>query len=635
MICEIGIIAPDKELLDVLEELRSEFNEPFVAVNKYLDDAVGAAYTMLNQGIKVLVSRGGTAAKLRQANLPLPIIEIAITEYEVMSLLVQAQKVSSRIGVIGFTDSLMKRAAAIGPMLGLEVIRMTAHSEQEVKEKVREAKNMGINVVVGFKLAAESAKALGMHGFMLTTPKEVVVNAINEAVKVLEAVRKEREWGERLTTILDSIQEGIILVDNSARIVDYNKLANKVLNGNGELLQGHFPMGLFNEDLMIESIRKDEKWMGEIREYNGIKYVFNLNPIAIGKQSSGAILTFQELKRLQTLEQKARHNLYQKGHIAKFQFMDILTCDPQMERVIEKAKNYAQVDSTVLIHGGSGTGKEMFAQSLHNASKRSEGPFVAINCAVLPEQLLESELFGYVEGAFTGARKGGKVGLFELAHGGSLFLDEISEISLAVQARLLRVLEERRIMRIGDDKVTPVNVRIFCATNRDLKLMIKNGQFREDLYYRINILKLELPLLRDRNSDIPLLINFHIQHFSRILNREQLVVSPDAMKLLQNYYWHGNVRELRNVVERLMITTAGEEISFYDVLEVIDELSSGKLNLSQESEPANTPNSLVDQEEFKLILKVLEKTNGNKAEAARQLGISKTTLWRKLKTKNR
>lgn len=236
------------------------------------------------------------------------------------------------------------------------------------------------------------------------------------------------------------------------------------------------------------------------------------------------------------------------------------------KKAIQKVKKYSQVDSTILLTGETGVGKEVFAHLIHSFSKRSEGPFVAVNCAAIPENLLESELFGYVEGAFTGAKKGGKTGLFELAHQGTIFLDEIGELAESLQAQLLRVLQEGEVMRLGDERVIPINIRVIAASNRDFEKMVEEGRFRADLYYRLNILDIPIPSLRERIADIPLLCNFFIEELEPGIRRNIRGFTADAMKILQNYHWPGNIRQLRNIVERAMILSPDKVIDSDTVL---------------------------------------------------------------------
>jgi transcriptional regulator with PAS, ATPase and Fis domain len=300
--------------------------------------------------------------------------------------------------------------------------------------------------------------------------------------------------------------------------------------------------------------------------------------------------------------------------------MDIIGESRALKRSKMLARKYAAVDATVLITGESGTGKEMFAQSIHNLSGRKNGPFVAVNCATIPENLLESELFGYEEGAFTGARKNGKAGLFTIAHRGTIFLDEITEISFILQARLLRVIQEKEVIPLGSEKIIPIDIRIIAATNRNLLEEVKNGNFRRDLYFRLSILNLKIPPLISRNRDLRLLAKFFIKTYNEKLNKN-LTLNEKALSLLENYNWPGNIRELENVIERLCVISESK-IREQDVREIIDELSIQEGN----SDPS------IQQITQSHILKTLASFNGNRGLTAKQLGISRSSLWRRLKT---
>ncbi|MCX7781786.1 MAG: sigma 54-interacting transcriptional regulator, partial [Negativicutes bacterium] len=295
------------------------------------------------------------------------------------------------------------------------------------------------------------------------------------------------------------------------------------------------------------------------------------------------------------------------------------------------AELYAATDSAILIQGESGTGKELFAQSIHNASKRKNGPFVAVNCAAIPEQLLESELFGYEGGAFTGARKEGKQGLFELAHNGTIFLDEIGEIAKSLQARLLRVLQEKEIMRVGGDKIIPINIRIISATNQDLKLRTEQGAFREDLFYRLNVFNIVLPPLRERKEDIAILARNFLQKFAGNLPDYDQPVS-ELMPLLTSYDWPGNIRELSNFMERLaMLANHSPQRSWTEMLQKVIQVPLNKEEtLTVRVNCRGSLKQVVSRFEKKLINDMLIKHAGNHEQVAKALGIGKTTLWRKM-----
>jgi DNA-binding NtrC family response regulator len=306
--------------------------------------------------------------------------------------------------------------------------------------------------------------------------------------------------------------------------------------------------------------------------------------------------------------------------------------------VFETVRQVADARSTVLLTGESGTGKELFARSIHELSPRHDGPFVVVHCAALNQNLLESELFGHEKGAFTSAHER-NTGRFELADGGTLFLDEIGEIDLATQVKLLRVLETRTFERVGGSKAIKVDVRLVAATNRDLKAMVDEGQFREDLFYRLNVVNITLPPLRERHDDLPILLDHYLHVFAAENGKKLAGFAPEAMTLLQAYSWPGNVRELRNCVERMVVMARGDRLTLKDVPADIRNAVGNSLHLERQAqtiadEPtaAGQPVLDIDANERNLIVRALQQTNGNRTEAARVLGISRRTLHRKLHT---
>ncbi len=311
----------------------------------------------------------------------------------------------------------------------------------------------------------------------------------------------------------------------------------------------------------------------------------------------------------------------------KFKFNDILGNSSGLERVLEKVRLVAPSKATVLIEGETGTGKELIAQSIHQNSDRARRPFVPVHCAALAANLLESELFGHEKGAFTGATER-RIGRFEAADSGTLFLDEIGEIDASTQIKLLRFLETRSFERLGSVKPVNVDVRLVCATNRDLQKMVKEGKFREDLLYRLNVVTVALPPLRERKEDIPLLLSHYVQHFSRENNFPPVEFSEEALTALKEYSWPGNIRELRNFCENTVILKQGSRVTQYDLDgKFFDERSQGS------PAPSNTlvSNPLsIEENEKRLLRNALSQTGGNKSKAAELLGMSRRTLHRKL-----
>jgi len=342
--------------------------------------------------------------------------------------------------------------------------------------------------------------------------------------------------------------------------------------------------------------------------------------IPVNEQFGVGFNNFISVKHRKSLAQSARTH-------ARYTFDNIVGESRSLKEAKERALKVAPSASTVLIHGETGTGKELFAQAIHNASPRASGPFVAINCAALPSSLTESLLFGYEGGTFTGARPEGQEGLFEQAHRGTLFLDDITEMDLSVQARLLRVLQEREVLRVGGKKRIPVDVRIIASTNRDLKEMAEAGSFRKDLYYRLNVVDLRLPLLSERTEDIPLLCRTFIAACKKGFGAFASDISDEAVQCLQRYAWPGNVRELFSIIERTMNLTMHEIIGIEDLPLLLKKYphGCGSIDLSEATEDAQ---ALSERDR---IMRALASENQSRIRAAKRLGMSTATLWRRMK----
>jgi len=333
--------------------------------------------------------------------------------------------------------------------------------------------------------------------------------------------------------------------------------------------------------------------------------------------------------------QVKRENLLLKRHLRRhYSLRQIIGSSEAMRRVFALIEKVKRTDSTVLITGESGTGKELVAKTIHYQSPRANGPFVAINCAAIPRELLEAELFGYEKGAFTGAVVS-KPGKLEMADTGTLFLDEVAELDPALQGKLLRVIQEREFERIGSNKTIRVDVRIIAASNRDLQEQMRQGRFREDLYWRLNVIPIHLPPLRERKEDIPALLGYFVQELSQQKRGRPIKFSHDALKALMAYHWPGNVRELENLVERLMVLHEGDVVSAQDLpsplgLRPAEISPRGQVLLSLPSEGVNLP-QLLQELESQLILQALERSGGVRSKAARLLGLNRTTLIEKMK----
>lgn len=378
--------------------------------------------------------------------------------------------------------------------------------------------------------------------------------------------------------------------------------------------------------------------IGELVKIQNKQLIVNRVPIVEDEKVQGTIFTFQEVSDIQSMEERIRRASHAKGLFAKLGFQDIVGNSKTMREVVKRAQRFAATDETIFITGESGTGKEIFAQSIHKASRRNAHPFLAINCSAIAPSLLESELFGYAEGSFTGARRGGKQGVFELAHHGTIFLDEIGELPQEAQAHLLRVLQEKEVMRLGDAKVIPVDVRVIAATNRSLEKALQQGVLRVDIYHRLNVLRLSLPPLREYPEDILLMAEHFITQWCP---RPDLVV--EIMKVLNNhsdmlksYAWPGNVRELQNLMRRIvaLIGILSDEPIEQEITTLIKEniLSLATLEAALTKQVTEEEGeTTVAHVTADLICRQYEHWRGSQKELARKLGIGRTTLWRKLK----
>lgn len=455
-----------------------------------------------------------------------------------------------------------------------------------------------------------------------------VVTSTANAIETLVALNDEKKNVQRVSnfqnTIIESFGDSLLVVDNNGNVTHINKHAVEMLELVKDEVIGSKIESISTElGIIYQVLKGDKEKIVEhsvtISTANTKKIVdFSLSCYPVDHQGKtiGAIVILRELELVKRIVNRMAHSN------TRIVFEDIIGQNENFLQAIDLAKKAADSSSTVLLLGESGTGKELFAQAIHNASVRRKRPFISVNCAAIPRELLGAELFGYEGGAFTGAKKGGNIGKFELAHKGTIFLDEIGEMPLEMQIVLLRVLEEKKVTRIGGTRSIPVDVRVIAATNRKLREDALTGRFRLDLFFRLNVLNIELPPLRERKDDIPLLVDHFISKYSTSLGKEIRGITPEALEKLCDYNWPGNVRELSNVIERAAHVTNSCYIDVKDLPEEVRScsrvLSSGEI-LS------------IKKYEKEMIMRLLTRFNGNKTRVAAELGISRATLYRHLK----
>jgi PAS domain S-box-containing protein len=428
-----------------------------------------------------------------------------------------------------------------------------------------------------------------------------------------------------ITMILDSITDGVFTVDGDFLITSFNRAAEEITGVPGKVALGKPCCEVFRAEICEGQCALKRTFRTGKPVVNRAVYIVRADgkrvPISVStsllKNSAGELVggveTFRDLSLVEALRKEVKKS---------FQLDDMISRSQRMLDIFGILPDVAASDSTILIEGESGTGKELLARAIHNLSPRSGLPLVTVNCAAIPDTLLESELFGYKAGAFTDARKD-KPGRFEQAQGGTIFLDEIGDITPALQVRLLRVLQDKTFQPLGSTRTVTGDVRILAATNKDLTALVENGQFREDLYYRIQVFKLHLPPLRDRRDDIPMLAEHFIERMNRLRGKDIVGLSEEALEGLMRHDWPGNIRELENAIEHAFVLCRGGLIELRHLPESIRRSTN-----SGNAFPYGL--ALSDMESHAIML-ALEKNKGRKAAAARDLGIDKTTLWRKMK----
>ncbi len=426
--------------------------------------------------------------------------------------------------------------------------------------------------------------------------------------------------------ILESISDGVFTVDADWRVTSFNRAAEQITG-----IPRHEALGLPCSDVFRSSLCEGACALRHTLEtnealINQVCYIVNAEgrriPISVStavlRDARGRVIggaeTFRDLSEIEALRRELKDQV---------RLGDLVSHSPAMRPVFDLVSSLADSESTVLIQGQTGTGKEIVARAIHGTGKRAQRPFIAVNCAALPDTLLESELFGYQKGAFTGAEQN-KPGRFVLARDGTLFLDEIGEISPALQVRLLRVLQERVVEPLGGTRSVPVKARVIAATNRDLASLVQDGRFREDLFYRINVIRVDLPPLRERLEDLPLLIDHFLHRFNHLQQRDIMGVSPEALSALMAHSWPGNVRELENIIERAYVLCRGQQIR-------LDHLPAELKGAIADHTTRRGIKGIQYATEKQTILAALKRHHNNRQATARELGIHKTTLYRKMK----
>ncbi|WP_047286513.1 sigma-54-dependent Fis family transcriptional regulator [Pseudomonas protegens] len=586
--------------------------------------------------VDVFVCAGATAAYLRK-HLTRPVLTMHVGGDDLLRALGQAREHTSQVALLSY-NRIDRNLAAMAALFTVPVHQAAYSTLEQARHAVERAAQLGCRSIIGSSSVVELAEQAGLHG-VLSLSEGTVRRALEEALGILDSQRIEIAKRQHLNAVLQHIPTGVAAVDNQGLVQSLNPALAHLLELPLSEALGRPLQQLCPELDLQQALRDGGGEENRVIRLGSHAVVSNLLPILENGQRTGLVLTCQDTTAVQRADQRIRSTRRPGAFTARYRLEQLHGNSAANREMLQMAKRFAASHSTILITGESGTGKELLAQGIHNESPRRQGPFVAINCAALPESLLESELFGYEEGAFSGSRKGGKPGLLEAAHRGTLFLDEIGDMPVSLQTRLLRVLQEREVLRLGGTEPIAIDLRIIAATHRDLRAAMEQGEFRTDLYYRLNILRLQTTALRDRPEDIALICQGISQ---RLLVQGQPAAAADIpaalLPYLERYSWPGNVRELENVIERAMLSArelVGERgLNEHYLARVLPELCEDR-PVSPARKPAPREadlHTIGKAAQLRHVQQTLDSCQGNLDEAARRLGISRTTLWRRLRS---
>ncbi len=629
---KLGVLSSAQSLVDKTRELAIEKNIDLISAYVGLDGAIQVAQEMEANGAEVILARGGTAALVRN-KINIPLLSFPLSTIDILTCIKEAAQYGRNILLVSFHKK-MNGIEFLNELFNIRLTQSVCENFNDMQQLISTHYHK-YDAMVGGATSSAVAKQYALTSIETQTSEEAIESTLDSASSVAQYNRREQEKSHRYSLIIDGVSDGVIAYDRDGKITLINDTAGKLLKFDHQAETDNFFLDILPSSTGVNVLSAGVPIEDKIERVGNDLFVFNHIPIIINNETVGGVTTFKDASNVIEIEGEIRRSL-SRGLIAKYDLSNMVCESPEMRKLVKRMRRFSSTDSTLLILGETGTGKELLAQSVHNLSNRSKQPFVSINCAALSEELLQSELFGYEEGAFTGSKKGGKPGLFELAHNGTIFLDEINATSQNVQRHLLRVLQEKEVMRIGADRITPINVRIIAASNTELIEEVNNRKFREDLFFRLNVLNLRIPPLRDRLDDLPPLVDTFLRDLGRRHKRKPIIIPLTHMQLLRSYHWPGNVRQLQNFLERLILITDDtfEPAVFDEIFDELFEYQTGPV----QSERLRAPNNptvpdpgTAGKTDRETIRQALESTGYHRTKTAETLGVSRTTLWKKMK----
>lgn len=585
-----------------------------IMVTSY-DNALEDAATLFDRGMEAVLCHGGFRESVFK-KFGRRIIFIERSEIDLVRALSRARILSRSIALTAHVKEA-RDIEFMERLLDISILPIRYESPEELEQKINNAVSQGIRVFVGGGGSAKMVRKLGCD-IVLDEPQPINIrNALQRGLVIAENIRMQQSNIANIQTMLQYVREGVICLNSKKEMVYHNEKAMKLLR-----VKKEEDLARFYLPLKLETVLSDhDSRIDQLVSINGLNLIVNSLPLQMAGSDAGAVCFIQDVRTIQKIHREIEKNLHSRGFATSYTVDDLRGKSPAIQTLKKHIINYGPTDISIFINGETGTGKELTAHGLHAASRRAMQPFVSVNCAALPDSLLASELFGYEDGAFTGAKRSGKIGLFELANGGSIFLDEIGDMSPSVQMGLLRVLDTKEIMRLGGDRFIPINVRVICASHKQLGDLVKLGTFRKDLYFRLAGLCIDVPPLRDRMEDIPLLLANLLSRY----HRSEKVLSGRIWDRINNYSWPGNVRELLAVIEAYLVILKGDEADtacFEEIFRNRDQFfGSARPTLAEKV-------ALFRHAE---VAREIALQDGDYQLAAKRLGISMSSLRRIMK----
>jgi transcriptional regulator with PAS, ATPase and Fis domain len=587
------------------------------------------------RGANIVIARGYHAYLVTKYT-NLPVVKIVMTGQEIALLVAEAREMVGKprpvIGMIGF-KGMFSSTAPFEKLFNVVIKEYYVDHPEELEAAVNRACEDRMDVVIGGELVLHYAAQKGLPALFQKSGIDSLAEALHNAQRVAYAIDLEKQNTVELRTILDYSFDGIIKLDRQGRIIVVNFMAEKILGkSSAELLEK--PILDILDIADFQQVLDGKNLYSVIINKANLALITNIVNMKVDNVSQGIFLSFQEFKKIEELEAEIRKRIYARGYVARHTFDQLVSGSAKMKHLKTTGAHYARYDLPVLISGELGTGKHFMAESMHNASLRRENPFLAVDCRASAPGLLQKQLFGYeLENPYTG--QFGKVvkGVFELAHSGTVFLGHVSRLDEYSQNHLLKILQENTVTRLESGRVIPVNVRVICGTDVGLLNLLEQGRFNEELYYRLSMLELYLPSLRERKEDIVRLIDYYLNRYNNIY-KKFLILTDDAKELLENYTWRGNIQQLKVFCEKITILAEKKVLDaefINEYLDVFPALSFARDETDFEGGIHQKKVILYRNPESAAILKALEKHSGNRALVAQELGISATTLWRKMK----